>query len=272
MNESQPLQITPMPDVPLPRAPLARVIAQARFPPILAIRDPDKVAVLQEALRETYPNLSQDQVHVVELTGGQTPNVGQGLIWRLADQEKDARWRVSLGVDFVALETSSYDSRNDYLDRLRAVVSAVEQSFKPASASRLGLRYIDRLTDEAVDRVGELIHPEVLGIIRPPGNPHPALGGSVIHLMTEAQFLAQDSARIRGRWGKLPANATYDPDALEPLAKPSWVLDLDMFTTESHSFASEELLATATSFAKCLYWLFRQMVTEEFLRFYGGEP
>ena len=272
MKEPRPLNPTPTREVPLPRAPLARVIAQARFPPILAIRDPDKVAVLQEALRETYPNLSQDQVHSIELTGGQTPNVRQGLIWRLADREKDAPWRVSLGVDFVALETSSYDSRDDFLERLRNVVSAVERAFKPASASRLGLRYIDRLTDDAVDRVHDLIHPEALGIIRTRENPDSALGESVIHLMTEAQFLAQDGARIQGRWGKLPADATYDPDALEPVAKPSWVLDLDMFTIESQPFASDGLLTTATEFSKCLYWLFRQMVTEEFLRFYGGEP
>ena len=272
MMEPRPLNPTPPPEVPLPQAPLVRVIAQARFPPILAIRDPDKVTVFQEALRETYPILSQEQVHSIELSGDQTPNVRQGLIWRLADREKDACWRVSLGVDFVALETSLYDSRDDFLDRLRAVVSAVEQAFKPALASRLGLRYIDRLTDEAVDRVADLIHSDVLGIIRPPGNPHPVLGESVIHLMTEAQFLAKDGARVQGRWGLLPPNTTYDPNALEPDTKASWVLDLDMFTTESQPFVSEELLTTATSFAKCLYWLFRQMVTEEFLRFYGGKP
>ena len=74
MIEPRPLNPTPIPEVPLARAPLARVIAQARFPPILAIRVPDKVAVVQEALRETYPNLSQEQVHSIELTGGETPN------------------------------------------------------------------------------------------------------------------------------------------------------------------------------------------------------
>ena len=272
MREPQQLNPTPTSEISLPRAPLARVIAQARFPPILAIRTPDTVAVFQEALRETYPNLSQDQVHSVELTDGETPNIRQGLIWRLTDREKDIRWRVSLGVDFVALETSSYDCREDFLRRLRAVVSAAEQAFKPTSASRLGVRYINRLTDEAVERVGELIQPGVLGIILPPRNPEHALGDSIIHLITEAQFLARDGARIKGLWGQLPANATYDPNALEPVTTPSWVLDLDMFTTESRPFASEELLTAATCFAECLHWFFRQMVTNEFLRFYGGEP
>ena len=270
MKEPRPLNPTPTREVPLPRAPLARVIAQARFPPILSIRDPDKVAVLQEALRETYPNLGQEQVHSLEMTGGQPPNIRQGLVWRLADREKDALWRVSLGVDFVALETSSYDGRDDFLDRLRNVVSTsydgrddfldrlrnvvstVERAFEPASVSRLGLRYIDRLTEGAVDRVDELIHPEVLGMIQTRGNPDPAPGESIVHLMTEAQFLARDGARIQGRWGKLPANATYDPDAFDPVARPSWILDLDMFTTESQPFASDGLLTTATEFAECL--------------------
>lgn len=272
MIEPRPLDPASTPEVHLPRAPLAHVIAQVQFPPILAIRDPDKVAVLQETLRETYPNLYQEPVHSIELVGGQPPNVRQGLIWRLTDGEGTARWRVSLGVDFVALDTPSYDSRNDFLDRLRAVIAAVEQTFRPATTNRLGLRYIDRLTDEAVERIDELIHPEVLGMIRSPGNSRSGPGESVIHLMTEALFLARNGAHVQGRWGQLPGNATYDPDVLEPISKPSWVLDLDMFTTETRPFTNKELLTSTTDFAECLYWLFRQMITEEFLRFHGGEP
>ncbi len=272
MMEPRPLNPTPTPEVPLPRAPLERVIAQVRFPPILTIRDPDKVAVFQEAIRETYPNLSQEQVHSIEVHGGQAPSISQGQVWRLADRARDPRWRVSLGVDFVALETSSYDSRSDFLERLQTVLAAVEHGFRPASATRLGLRYIDRLTDDAVDQVAELVHPDVLGIIKPARNPHAVLGESVVHLMTEVQFLAQNAARVQGRWGLLPANVTYDPDALEPVGNRSWVLDLDMYTTESQTFESEKLLTTATGFAKCLYWLFRQMVKDDFLRYYGGNP
>lgn len=256
-------------EVPLPQAPLARVIAQIRFPSVLAVHNPDTVAEFQEKHRHDYPFLTQDHVHSIELAGDQTPNVHHGIVWRLADQE-NAIWRVSLGVDFVALETSSYDSRSDFLNRLDVVVSSVEQIFKPVSASRIGLRYIDRLTDGAVDRIGELIQPGILGIMKPSGSPEFMLGDSVIHQITETQFLAPESARIQGRWGLLPANMTYDPDALEPVAEKSWILDLDMFKMKSHPFSSETILTTSTDFAECLHWLFRQMVTEEFLRFYGG--
>ncbi len=47
-------------EVPLPNAPLARVLAQIRFPPILSIRKADSVADFQEALRTEYPNLRRD--------------------------------------------------------------------------------------------------------------------------------------------------------------------------------------------------------------------
>ena len=272
MQEPQPLNPTPVTEVPLPRAPLARVIAQVRFPPILAIRDPDRAAVFQDAIREPYPHLSRDQAHSIDLTAGEPPNVHQEVIWRFADRARDPRWQASLGVDFVALDTSDYESRQDFLARLHAVVAAVEEAFRPAEIRRLGVRYIDRLTDEALERVGELFQPETLGIMRPIEDASSELGSSVIHLMNDVQFLARNGSRIQGRWGKLPPNVTYDPSAIDPIAKPSWVLDLDMFTSEPQPFSSEELLRTATDFAACLYWLFRRMVTKEFLDFYGGEP
>jgi len=266
MTGPQPLNPTPTPEVLLPRSPLVRVLAQVRFPTILAIRDPDSVVGFQNALRETYPNLHQDQVH-----NGEALDPHPSPIWRLTDREMAPDWRVSLGESFVAIETSSYDSRKDFLDRLLAILSALGESFQPASASRLGLRHIDRLTGKAVDQIGKLVHTEVLGIMQPTGTLNPLLRDSVVHQLNEAQFLSSGGARVQSRWGWLPAKKTYDP-TLDPIENPSWVLDLDMFTTESQPFSIGELLKTATDFAECLYWVFRQMVTEEFLRFYGGEP
>lgn len=271
MAKPRALRPKPIPEVPLAHAPLARVIAQIRFPSILAIRNPDKVAVFQEALRSIYPHLEEHRVQRFDLYPDPNLSAREGIIWRLTDRETEPSWRVSLGVDFVALEASDYDSRADFLERLAAVVGAVEDTFKPADVKRLGLRYINRLTGEAVDRVGELLQSEVLGIVRADSSFAPALDDSIVHLMTEAQFVAPDHAYVQGRWGQVPVNATYDPDAIEPINEPSWVIDLDMFTSKPQSFESEGLLTSATGFATCLYWLFRQMVTDEFLRFYGGE-
>lgn len=259
-----------IPEVYLPRAPLVRVIAQVRFPSILAIRDPDKVAVVQEKIRRVYPYLSQVQTHRINLTSHDV-DVQPNFIWRFSDQESNPQWQISLGVDFVSLDTSRYNTRDDFLHRLYDVISAVESAFRPVEVKRFGLRYIDRLTGEAVVRIDELFQPKILGIMHRGEDARPELGDSIIHFLSNAQFLAEGGNRIEGQWGYLPAKSTHDQNALDSIDEPSWVLDLDMFTSKPQRFESNELKQTARDFAECLYWLFRQMVTEKFLRHYGGE-
>ncbi len=258
-------------EVPLSKAPLVRVIAQIRFPPILSIRKEDSVADFQEALRADYPHLHRNEVTNIDIGPGRNPNVSERIIWRLVDRQEPAVWRVSLGVDFVALETWRYSSRQDFLNRLRTVLTSVETYLRPVEAQRLGLRYIDRLEGTAVDRIGDLVQGPVLGILQLGGGLPDALRNATAHSMTQAQFLAEEGV-IQGRWGNLPPNATYDPDALQPTEKLSWVLDLDMFSPDALPFRSEELLTMTEDFAKRIYSVFRLMVTDEFLRLYGGTP
>ncbi len=271
LTEPKPLA-TPNPiEVPLSEAPLVRVIAQVRFPPILSIRKEDKVADFQDSLRSDYPHLQRDEVNDVDFRTGQDPVLSRAIIWRLANQSEPSTWRVSLGIDFVAVETSNYSSRGNFLNRLRAVLVSVEKYFQPAAAQRIGLRYIDRLQGKAIDRIGELIDGPVLGILQPSEGPSAALRHATAQSMTQVQFFATEGV-IQGRWGNLPANASYDFDALQPVSEPSWVLDLDMYSPNPMPFESENLVNKAEIFAEHIYSVFRLMVTNEFLKFYGGSP
>lgn len=153
----------PPKEVQLPSAPLARVIAQARFAPILAIRNPDKVASFQEAIRTTYPILQEERAHHIVIGPVGERASREELIWRFGNREKRPEWRVSLSVDFVALETSAYVSRTDFLGRFKTVIRALEQSFTPTECQRLGVRYIDRITGEANGKIADLISPKFLG-------------------------------------------------------------------------------------------------------------
>ena len=257
-------------EVPLPRAPLERVIAQIRFPQILAIRNPDRVADFQESIRDTYPDLSKEQGRNVDLSR-ETPEISErSLIWRFSGGQESPSWIVSLGVDFVALETTNYASRTDFLSRLDHIVSSLAESFNPASAQRIGLRYIDRMKDDAIEELRDLIHPEVLGILSANHAEPQTLGNATVHLITNAQFLA-DEGLIQGTWGKLPPNATHDPDLLEPLDSESWFLDLDMFTSNSIPYDTELVISTVRSFAKRIYSVFREMTTNNFLAFFGAK-
>lgn len=272
--EPRPLSPRSVTEVPLPEAPLAAVIAQVRFSPILTIGQPhvsEVVAAFQERLRSTYPHLSVDHTHHITMANPSHPHVAHSQIWRLADSASHPpEWRVSLAQDFVSLETRQYDSRDDFLSRLQDVIEAVGSCFSPTESTRFGLRYIDRLVGSAQHEIANLVKPEVLGMLASNDTALKELESSITNSMMHTHFLAPDGDTVMARWGVLPSNATYDPDVLEPVEGRAWVLDMDMFTTRPHSFSDSALVSTARAFAECLYWLFRQMVTDDFLRHHGG--
>jgi uncharacterized protein (TIGR04255 family) len=70
----------------------------------------------------------------------------------------------------------------------------------------------------------------------------------------------------------LPAGATVDPAAIEPTNEPSWILDLDMFSSEPVPFDVDRVVDNARGFAERIYTFFRSAVTDNFLRPYGGKP
>src|SRR4051794_29966976 len=86
-------------EVPLPAAPLIRVVAQVRFPAILKIeQDSGFVAEFQEAVRDRYPFLTHEKGQQVTLGPMQPIQVefSSPSVWRFADGPKGWAWRVSL--------------------------------------------------------------------------------------------------------------------------------------------------------------------------------
>ena len=142
-----------------------------RFPLIIAVEQRDFVAPFQEAIRSTYPVLRQEQTQ-----GAATPVQAQ-TAWRFADVA--GHWRVSLAPDFLALETTVYTSRSDFFERFRAVVSALDRHVEPKLNDRVGVRYIDRISGQAVDDIAQLVRPEVRGIAGTP------VSAQALHALSE---------------------------------------------------------------------------------------
>ena len=258
-----PLVAPPPAEVPLKDAPLVRVIAQVRFPEILAIEQSAFVAPFQEVLRETYPVLRQEQTQGLLLSPAGFASAKPRTAWRFGDV--DGHWRLSLTPEFVALETTKYTSRSDFFTRLRAIVEALDEHVGPKLIDRVGVRYIDRVTGAAVDEISGLVRAEVRGITGTVAATH------VAHALSESMFELPD-ALVLARWGRLPAGATVDPAAIEPAQEKSWILDLDMFSAGPMPFAVDRVVAEAQRFAERIYTIFRWAVTDDFLRRYGGTP
>lgn len=265
MNDNyDPLVASPPAEVPLPRAPLVRVIAQVRFPVIVAIEERDFIGFFQEEIRDVYPVFRPERTEgFVRGPRGLTPLPPQ-VVWRFGDEHE--AWRVSLGFDFVALETTTYTSRGDFVRRLGAVIEALQRHIEPKTIDRLGVRYIDRITGDALENIRQFVRPEVLGIAATPAARHAR------HTLGESLFNVPSSdAELQARWGRVPARGSVDPAAIEALDVPSWILDLDMFRKASREFDREAIMDDVRVFAERIYTFFRWAVTKDFLRHYGGE-
>jgi len=254
--------LAPVPgEVPLRNAPLVRVIAQIRFPLVIAVGKRDFVAPFQEAIKAEYPVLREEQAQGLLIGPGVISQALPQPVWRFSDI--DGRWRVSLAPEFLALETTAYQSRADFLQRLTSVVSALQEHVAPRVVDRLGLRYIDRVTGDALSTIGTLVRAEIIGIAATSVAPR------MVHALSEALFEV-DGARLLARWGQMPPNGTVDPAAIEPIPAASWILDLDMFSVGSRPFDAGQLISDARQYAERLYAFFRWTVTDAFLKRYGG--
>jgi uncharacterized protein (TIGR04255 family) len=261
--DTNPLVAAAPEEIPLRNAPLVRVIAQVRFPVIASIDNRGFIASFQEALRDAYPVLRPEMTQgFVVGSQGLTPAPSQ-MIWRLRDVQ--GQWRVSLAPDFIALETTAYVSRSDFLARLHGALRALHEHIGPKIIDRMGLRYIDRVLIHGVDDIATLVRREVIGILATP------LAASAHQALSESLFEVPNThARLLARWGQVPPHGTVDPSAIEPVDRPSWILDLDMFSADAQPFDPEALVAEVRTYAERIYAVFRWAVTEDFLRRYGG--
>lgn len=248
--------------IPLDPDPLVLVVAQVRFAPVLSVREQGFVAPFQEDVRDAYPLVQKEIQQEVAPGPGGMLQVAESVLWRFSDATKT--WEVSLSEDFVSLACSDYSDRDDFLGRLRMALDAVGRRIRPVLTSRVGVRYINRLSGVETGHLPRFIRPELLGLASADlGN------GAALSVFTEAEFVA-DGVSLRGRWGHLPANAVHEP-MIDPISEPSWLLDLDAYTTTTAPFDASACAYEAKRYTDIVHGFFRWAVSDEFLKARGGD-
>lgn len=251
-------------EVPLPRAPLVRVIGQLRFPLIASIEQRHFIAPFQEKIRWRYPYLNEERAQNVLVGPGQAMPLQQELHWRFQDSDEDWSWRTTLASTFVAVETNAYESRASFMERLSEVVEALFEVVKPGVIERIGVRYVDRVCAPEMARIDELVRPELLGVLGTD------FASQLTHAISESHIQCADARQLLARWGLVPAGATVDP-SVPPIAEPSWILDIDVSRHKLGSVEAADALAIAEGHAERAYAFFRWAVTSAFLTTYGAQ-
>lgn len=270
--KSNPLVGAPPAEIPLERAPLVRVLAQVRFADVLSVELAEFVAPLQAALSSQYGVLSREIGANISLqiSAGMPNAVGFGqpqpiTHWRFSDAPKDWQWRITLTSQFVSMEVARYTSRTEFFDRFEVVLELVSKHIQPRMRTRLGVRYVNRLSGEHLTNLAALVKPQIAGVFST------EMGQSVKFSASENLF-ELGAQKLHVRWAFLPPQSTIDPGLIDPIDESSFLLDLDVFDEVAEAFHAKKIASTGKEFAERSYSFFRWAVTDDFLRRFGGNP
>ena len=155
---------------PLSKQPLALVLAQVRFSPILTIEE--HIPKIQDFLRRNgYPVYTNQQNFFLEVLPAGPVNIKQTAItqWRFENPSLDTV--VLIDREQVLFQTSSYTSFEDFIGNFGGILKSVLQITehdKYGVFVRLGLRYIDQIKKQyATDDIDSYLKPELRGMICP---------------------------------------------------------------------------------------------------------
>lgn len=173
---------------------IMEVICQLRFPTILSIgaREP---ADFQDRIRGVFPRYSSTQEKPVKLVNGKPEP--QPPVTNYQFLSADGKWKVNLTNSFLALATPAYTSWEEFANKLDAVLVHFIEIYKPAFFERIGLRYINAISREALDLAetpfSELIQPGYLGLMADEDIPERAFG----KIMQEAEVSLPGGCRLK---------------------------------------------------------------------------
>lgn len=261
-----PFDADPTEEIFLEKAPLIRVVAQIRFPRLAVFQTSNPIGTFVERIADEYPLLEEKkELQLIATPSGFIQQPSETRTWEMRSSSEE--WKVTINEAFLALETSSYLSRDDFTARFETLVAAFDETFNPPFSERLGIRYTNRLSGrEVMTELRNFFRPEVLV-----GLAIPTTEKAKIRLSVSDTIFDLDARSLQVRWGLIPPNATIDLQ-VPPIGEPSWILDLDSFSSSKIQFSSHDLSEEIRGLAVQAYNMFHWMITDHFLSHYRAKP
>ncbi len=208
------------------RNPLAEVICQLRFPEILTIEANTPVD-FQEAIRQEFPVYAlRKEMAAPKVTGtpGNMALQNQPQTNNYQFVSADGVWRVNLTSKFISLSCNRYTSWEEFARVLDKPLAAFIQVYRPAFFSRVGLRYLNFISRNALDLEGvpfrDLIDPQYLGILANEA----VQESSVTRCSMDAEFSLRGGCKCKLHAGPGLVKRNGQPDK-----EVKFILDLDLF-------------------------------------------
>jgi len=258
-------------DTQLARSPLAIVVCQLRYEQNIAVSDGDVVLSIHESLGGRdgpYPRIDPIQMASAQLDFRpglamvQPVSVGSAPLrgWRLRSETGD--WAVSVMPDHVALETSAYQRwSGDFRDRVVALLEAFPGHAEPRIEERLGLRYVNRLSEDEARTPEDWVRFVSSELLGPVGSQD--WGPGVETFQEQVQFDLGNDLHCVFRQGLIPADSGVGSEG--------YLLDYDIFRQSPRRYDLADLAATLDSMNQAALALFQKSLTQTYLRALRGE-
>jgi uncharacterized protein (TIGR04255 family) len=257
-----PLSLPPPDKRQLARSPLALVVCQVKFEARPAVVDARLAVAFHDSLgghNGRYDKLEPVAAQALSIQGGPMgiQSSTQSLPgWRI--RSSDGGWTIVLMPDHVALETSRYTTwSGDFEPRLHSVLDATVRHIEPALEQRLGLRYVDRITEPPVETAAEwreYINPTFLG---------PALD----ELLGEGVRAAQQQIDLDlGQATTASIRHGFFADPTRE-GKPTYLLDVDVYRESGLLFDPVGIKATLKQLHERSSQIFQRVITPTMLQY-----
>ena len=205
---------------------LADVICQLRFPEILSIGANVPVD-FQEAIRNEYPQyLARNEMAAPKISGapGNMRLENQKPTINYQFTSADGQWRVNLTSKFISLTCSAYSNWETFAKKLDTPLAAFIKLYKPAYFERIGLRYMNFISRQALDLEGtpfsELFQSQYLGILSDENVDERTTTRSSVD--AEIKIRGGCIAKIHAGPGVVQRNGRKDPEV-------KFIFDQDLF-------------------------------------------
>jgi len=237
--------------------PLDKVICQLRFSEILSI-ETNLPAEFQEAIRDEFPQYAcRRELPAPKLMGtpGNLRMEKQPECNNYHFASADGVWRVNLTSRFISLACYRYTCWEDFARKLDKPLAAFIKIYKPAFFERLGLRYVNLISRNALELADvpyrDLINPCWLGPIAE----EDVLETAATRSAVDSEIAIRGGCRVKIHAGPVLVNRGGKTDS-----EPKFAFDQDLFMTGNipvnYSAGSLETLHSQA------YPIFRGAVTD----------
>jgi uncharacterized protein (TIGR04255 family) len=242
-----PLHFPEVDDIPLGRPPLREVICQVRFPPVLLIAK-QMPTDLQECLRKEYPNLAVERPVQIATDNplAEAPLDARPPVFRF--RSRDEKSMVSLSTGFYTVSTQAYTHWAAFAVELERATQAVRETYDITYATRIGLRYINVVSDEHAEGATlgmyDLLRPELTALLRTAPFRSPSLA----------------LTQVKTSEGEDQLTFRYGLGECEGFSQLAFVLDFDLYAQGELDF--EGLLERCDRYHSTIYRAFRWCLSD----------